>query len=140
MKDRGEINIAVANYFDNNFNNFSILNRRDGNNVQSKDELRHIIIGRWYYGLYLLAKEKLGKQYISHTGYFDKNNNRILGIWENLDDNAKIKGVSYDFEKNGTLLLNMRNKYKYNGVNVPDTMFKKAKTIYEDMYNELQNI
>ncbi|AEM23023.1 hypothetical protein Bint_2419 [Brachyspira intermedia PWS/A] len=140
MKDRGEINIAVANYFDNNFHDFSILNRRDGNNVQSKDELRHIIIGRWYYGLYLLAKEKLGKQYISHTGYFDKNNKRKLGIWETLDDNAKIKGLSYDFEKNGTLLFDMRNRYEYNGINVPDTMFQKAQTIYEDMYNELQNI
>lgn len=140
MRDRGEINIAVANYFDNNFNNFSSIIRRDGNTLQSKDELKHIIIGRWYYGLYLLAKEKLGIQYISHTGYFDKNNNRVLGIWETLDDNAKRKGVSYDFEKNGTLLFDMRNRYEYNGINVPDTMFKKAQTIYEDIYNELQNM
>lgn len=141
MRERGEINIAIANYLESSFNDYNNLNRNDKKQVQNLDEIKHIIIGRWYYGLYLIAKYKLNIQYISHKGYIDKTGNKIYGLWELIDKKAKIKGInSYDFEQNGIYLFQLRNKYEYYGTNVTDTNFNMAKKIYEDMYNELQKL
>lgn len=47
-----------------------------------------------------------------------------------IDKKAKIKGInSYDFEKNGIDLFQLRNKYEYRGTNVTDTNFNLAKNI-----------
>lgn len=137
MKDRGEINIAVANYFDNNFNNFSSITRKDGNTLQSKDELKHIIIGRWYYGLYLLAKEKLGiTNKINHRSY-----NSSIGIWERLYHYAKNKTTNlYNFKQYGETLFLLRNKYEYNKIKVTNKQFNIAKTIYEEMYEKINQL
>lgn len=149
MRERGEINIAIANYLDNYFRGYACLIRNDNKQVKHLDEIKHIIIGRWYYGLYLIAKDKLkvsAKADIKHKGYTCKKGKKkikktIYGIWELIDKKAKIKGInSYDFEKNGIDLFQLRNKYEYRGTNVTDTNFNLAKKIYEDMYNELQKL
>lgn len=140
MRERGEINISIANYLENNFNDYTNLNRNDNKQVQCLDEIKHIIIGRWYYGLYLIAKDKLNIQYISHKGYIDKKGNMKYGIWETIDQEAKKIGISYDFEKNGIDLFQLRNKYEYYGVNIVDNDFNTAKKIYKEMYNELRKL
>lgn len=151
MKERGEINIAIANYLENNFNDYTNLNRNDGNQVQNLDEIKHIIIGRWYYGLYLIAKDKLklhSRDNVKHKVYkvyICKNGKKklkeiIYGIWERINKKAKKNGITYDFEKNGIYLFQLRNKYEYRGTNVTDINFNMAKKIYEEMYNELQNL
>ena len=141
MRERGEINIAIANYFERTFNDYDNLNRNDDKQVQNLDEIKHIIIGRWYYGLYLIAKEKLGLSYINHMGYINKyNKKKEYGIWECLYQEAKKFGASYDFEKNGLDLFNLRNKYEYHNIKVTNKNFEKAKNIYNTMYFEFQNI
>lgn len=141
MRERGEINIAIANYLENSFNDYNNLNRNDNKQVQCLDEIKHIIIGRWYYGLYLIAKYKLKKRYVSHIGYFSKKKKKIIhGIWECIDKKAKNNGITYNFEQNGIYLFQLRNKYEYYGTNVTDTNFNMAKKIYEGMYNELQKL
>lgn len=141
MKERGEINIAIANHLDSYFRGYTCLIRNDNKQVKHLDEIKHIIIGRWYYGLYLIAKDKLKKQYVSHIGHFSNKKKKIIyGIWERIDKKAKIKGINYDFEKNGADLFKLRNKYEYYGINVIDNDFNTAKKIYEDMYNELQKL
>lgn len=141
MRERGEINIAIANYLESSFNDYNNLNRNDNKQVQNLDEIKHIIIGRWYYGLYLIAKEKLGLPYINHMGHINKyNKEKEYGIWECLYQEAKKFGASYDFEKNGLDLFNLRNKYEYYNIKVTNKNFKQAKNIYDKMYIELQNI
>ncbi|WP_096737518.1 hypothetical protein [Brachyspira sp. G79] len=55
MKKRGEVNIAIANYL---YNNFNFVSDHIAININNND-LRHIIISRWYYGVYLIAKNYL---------------------------------------------------------------------------------
>lgn len=141
MRERGEINIAIANYLESSFNDYNNLNRNDNKQVKNLDEIKHIIIGRWYYGLYLIAKEELGLPYINHMGHINKyNKEKEYGIWECLYQKAKKLGVAYDFEKNGLDLFNLRNKYEYYNIKVTNKNFKQAKNIYDKMYIELQNI
>ncbi|MEI0610071.1 hypothetical protein [Brachyspira pilosicoli] len=137
MKNRGEVNIAVANYFNNNFCNFSSIQRRDVNIIPSKDDLKHIIIGRWYYGLYLLAKEKLGLTCkINHRSFGIEK-----GIWERLYHYAKNKTTTpYNFKQYGERLFLLRNKYEYNKLKVTDNEFNIAKNIYEEMYEKINKL
>ncbi len=56
MKRRGKVNIDTADYLYNNANDIirEVNNNKSylSNNLNSED-INHIIIGRWYYGLFL---------------------------------------------------------------------------------------
>ena len=60
MKRRGKVNIDTADYLYNNANDIirEVNNNKSylSNNLNSED-INHIIIGRWYYGLFLIAKD-----------------------------------------------------------------------------------
>lgn len=136
MRERGEINIAIANYLENKFNDYTNLNKNDGNKVQCLDEIKHIIIGRWYYGLYLIAKAKLivpASDFIKHKG-----NNCI---WRRINKNPKNNNnYIYNFSKNGERFATLREKYEYTNIKVTNKDFNAAKKIYKDMYNGLQKL
>ena len=98
MKKRGEVNIAVVNYLDSNSNN---IVKNINNNLKSED-INHIIIGRLYYGIYLIAKDYL----INKCNYIDSCNKRHNC---NFFHNTKC-----DLEclKHKTYINTKKNKYK----------------------------
>lgn len=136
MKERGEINIAIANHLDSYFRGYTCLIRNDNKQVKHLDEIKHIIIGRWYYGLYLMAKDKLtlpASDFIKHKG--------DNCIWRRINKNPKNnKNCIYNFSKNGERLATLREKYEYTNYEVNDKDFNEAKKIYKDMYNGLQKL
>lgn len=108
MKKRGEVNIGMADYLYKNSNDII----KNINSNFKPEDINHIIIGRWYYGLFLISryylvnkcnyinncnKKKSCKIYkkalknncgcmakcLTHKGFHDNVNNiHIKSIWE----------------------------------------------------------
>lgn len=55
MKKRGEVNIGMADYLYKNSNDII----KNINSNFNPEDINHIIIGRWYYGLFLITKNYL---------------------------------------------------------------------------------
>lgn len=113
MKIRGKVNIDIADYLYNNSNGIikDINNNKNylSNNLNCED-INHIIIGRWYYGLFLIAKDYL----VNNINYITKCKNKNNCLWNRKNDcRARClvhknphKNINAPIKKSG-------NKYKY---------------------------
>lgn len=132
MKRRGEVNIAVANYLYYNFNSIS----NDADMVLNSEDIRHIIISRWYYGLYLIAKDYLVniKGIVVKSNYFkhkSNNSHNIISIWCNL---ANYFQEYYDDIIQGEELAKLRERYEYSGNLCRKEEFDNAERIFNEIY------
>ncbi|AEM20655.1 hypothetical protein Bint_0019 [Brachyspira intermedia PWS/A] len=134
MKRRGEVNIVVADYLDNKF----IPDTVDIN-ITSYD-LRHIIISRWYYGVYLIAKNYLinnlictdDKKNFHHKTNEDKH---IFSIWHRIANTNN--GNFHSDLIQGEKLAELREYYEYSGNLCNDTDFDNARRIFNEIYEIL---
>lgn len=80
MEKRGKVNIDIAEYLCNNLNDIikDINNNKNylSNNLNCED-INHIIIGRWYYGVFLIAKSYL----VNNMSYITKCKNKNNCFW-----------------------------------------------------------
>ncbi|MEI0493743.1 hypothetical protein R4J17_15000 [Brachyspira intermedia] len=132
MKKRGEINIGIANYLYSNSKN--ILTNSNNNNLNS-DNIKHIIIGRWYYGLYLIAKNYLIENNvctddISNFHHKTNENAHIYSIWHRIG--MKLK--SYNDIIQGEELARLREYYEYSGILCQQIDFDNAERIFNEIY------
>lgn len=154
MKRRGEVNIGMANYLYKNSNDIV----KNINSNFHPEDINHIIIGRWYYGLFLISryylvnkcnyinncnKKKSCKIYkkalknncgckakcLTHKGYHDKENNiHIKSIWEIVSSSLSPLTDSVS-----------RNTLKVSGYEL--AKLREKYEYYDDVcsVNELQN-
>lgn len=126
MKDRAEVNIKIANYLNENLQLPNI----------KKQDIRHIIIGRWYYGLFLIAKNYLidNKKCIDSPNYFHHKSNEensIYSIWHRVGNEVKD---SYNDIKQGEILATLRERYEYSGDLCSEDDFNNAERIFNEIY------
>lgn len=170
MKKRGKVNIDTGYYLYNNsryiINDINSNNNYLGNKLQNED-INHIIIGRWYYGLFLIAKDYLINnlnyiincseknkckfynmqnnttciaQCLKHKGYTNKRNNvYIESIWSILANNTSSINNKKLFGSNGKELAKLREKYEYFGSFCDFNTLKRAKSYFEAMKKEYKN-
>lgn len=162
MKNRGEVNISFADYL---YHNRDILNiKKIGMKYIEVDDINHLIIGRWYYGLFLIAKDYLVnvEKYITNCNntncpycnignycngrcFKHKYNQKVHAhsIWHIIGKLKKFNGKYADIIK-GERLAKMREKYEYYNIDnksndcicsVSD--LNNAKTIFKEIYNAL---
>ncbi|MBW5381893.1 hypothetical protein [Brachyspira pilosicoli] len=136
MRRRGNINIIIANYLDNNFEFMSDITDININNK----ELRHIIISRWYYGVYLIAKDYLINNFIctdDKSNFHHKTNEdaHIYSIWHRIGNVQN--GIFHSDLIQGEQLAKLREDYEYTGNLCNDTDFNNAKRIFNEIYEIL---
>lgn len=132
MKKRGEVNIAIANYL---YDNFNLISNDLDIGLHSED-IRHIIISRWYYGLYLIAKDYLVniKGIVDLSTYFKHKSNKeydIKSIWSRL---AGFFEEYYNDIIQGEELARLREYYEYSGILCQKIDFDNAKRIFDEIY------
>ncbi|ADG71474.1 hypothetical protein [Brachyspira murdochii] len=135
MKKRGEVNIAIADYL---YDNFNFVSNHITINIENSD-LRHIIISRWYYGLYLIAKDYLVniKGIVDLSKYFKHKSNKehdIKSIWSRLAD--FFEEYHSDILQ-GEELARLREYYEYSGNLCSDIDFNNARRIFNEIYEIL---
>lgn len=132
MQKRGMINIDFANYLEADTDLFKSI-------YKDKTDMYHIIIGRWYYGVYLLAKSKLNcsnEEDVPHTTYTkDK-----LGIWERIAIKSGHPRASVILKEKGEGLYRDRNKYEYTGRRIDNVTLEEIRKNFMEVYNALQKI
>ncbi|MEI0510248.1 hypothetical protein [Brachyspira intermedia] len=119
MKRRGEVNIGMANYLYKNSNN---IVKNINSNLNSED-INHIIIGRLYYGVYLIAKDYL----INNCNYVSK------CIKRNTCDFYKNNICDLECLKHKTYINVKKNKHK------PSLWEELANNINQFPINENKN-
>lgn len=169
MKNRGKVNIDTAYYlYNNSASIISTINSNNNycNNKLQNEDINHIIIGRWYYGLFLIAKDYLINnlnyiancreknkckfydmqnntsciaQCLKHKGYTSKKYNiHIESIWNILANMSSIKNKKL-FGSNGKELAKLREKYEYFGVVCNFNTLKIAKSYFENIRKGYKN-
>lgn len=129
MKRRGKVNIDTADYLYNNANDIirEVNNNKSylSNNLNSED-INHIIIGRWYYGLFLIAKDYL----VNNINYIAKCKNKNNCFW-NIKKNCRARCLVH------------KNPYKSNNVFIKKGGNKNSKYIFwiwEETANEIKTL
>ncbi|WP_295156789.1 hypothetical protein [uncultured Brachyspira sp.] len=145
MKNRGRVNIDTADYlYDNTQIFINCINKCNN------DDVNHIIIGRWYYGVFLLAKD-----YLISNGYSQHCNKNFRGkpckikncnleclthkgknnsIWLTLVNYAnKNKSLA----TNGKQLAQLRENYEYSGRICDKNALNKAKNYFNKILKDL---
>lgn len=164
MEKRAEVNIKIANHL-NDLTQEEICTTY--NNIQNNADIRHIIIGRWYYGLFLLAKHKLINDYNFVKNCTEKNTchhyTKMNGIcnakclkhksyWRTPKNGTSYMGKlsiwghianKYPPEKRksikrGEELASLREKFEYNGEECQDSHMKKATKYFEGVINGIK--
>lgn len=164
MESRSEVNIAFADYL---YSNCDILNTKKLKNGKyiTTEDINHIIIGRLYYGVFLLAKYRLindfdfiknctGRnncKYIQNNKYCNglclkhKSNPKykIESIWNKIGKNLNKHSDTIKGEE----LARMRERYEYCNTLIPNPRedyscsakeLKRAKKLFEVIYNALR--
>ncbi len=141
IRARGRVNIEVAKH---------LWRQREVGLIGGEAcEINHIIIGRLYYGLYLLAKAKLtetlGVDEIDGVMYKHKpylNRKTGFQVWNNVIWNELAKVYNDSFRKvfiyNGLGLAEQREKFEYSGHNCSDKHLKKAYKYFISIYRILR--
>lgn len=146
MKNRGKVNIDTADYLYNNAQTF--INCINSSN---NDDINHIIIGRWYYGVFLLAKD-----YLMSNGYNKHCNKSFRGKHcERKDCNLEClthKGNAYSIwsvlvsyanknkslASNGRQLAQLRENFEYSGNICNNNALNKAKNYFNKILKEIK--
>lgn len=152
MKKRGEVNIGMANYLYRNSNDII----KNINSNFKPEDINHIIIGRLYYGIYLIAKDYLinNCNYVSrcikrntcdfyknnicdleclkHKTYTKKNNYKP-SLWEELANNIN-KFPMYEnkitIQTCGEDFAELRESYEYHPTYCSKSRVAKANSFY----------
>ncbi len=130
MKEKGIKNIEIADYLHENcLDSFK------------ECELYSVIVNRWYYGFYLIAKSDLAKKYLEsrygHTHYRvgKERKNKVLGIWELIARNYD----EYSVHGAGDGLFQIRNTFDYSESQSQED-FQRAAELrkeLEDIFNKI---
>ncbi|WP_157150155.1 hypothetical protein [Brachyspira sp. SAP_772] len=145
MKNRGKINIDTADYLYNNRQTF--INYINKSNY---DDINHIIIGRWYYGVFLLAKDYLiSKGYSQHCnkdfrGQLCTIKNCNLQCLAHKGNRYSIWAVLVTYAKKnkalatrGTQLAQLRENYEYSGKLCNQNVLNLAYNYFTKILNDL---
>ncbi|KLI13517.1 hypothetical protein [Brachyspira hyodysenteriae] len=148
MKNRGKVNIDTADYLYNNRQTFINCINKFNN-----DDINHIIIGRWYYGVFLLAKDYLiSKGYSQHCNKDFRGQpctikNCTLQCLAHKGNRYSIWSVLVTYAKknkalatNGTQLAQLREKYEYSAELCGINELKNAKRYFENIKSIIEKL
>lgn len=166
MKTRANINIEMANHL-NNLSDDDISVIGNSNVIKNHDDIGHIIIGRWYYGLFLLAKDKLinTHSFIKNCSKQDTCHYAIKLSGSACNADCFKHKTRYKIDRDGKYypagksiwlhisqqystktrklkaierLVKMREEFEYNGCICTDSDIRKAKKLFEGVINVLK--
>ena len=147
--NRSKINMDTADYLYNNRQTFiNCINSSDN------DDINHIIIGRWYYGVFLLAKDYLiNKGYHNNCNKQYRNNSctkqdcnleclthkgRNNSIWNTLGKYLKCNKKMLISQ--GIQLAQLREKYEYSTELCGINELKNAKRYFENIKSIIEKL
>lgn len=139
--DKGLTNIAIAFYLEKDLKreieNYKNIKTCNGLCVVSSD-INHIIIGRFYYGIYLIAKSKLGYKNDGYAKHKSNKQKKIDSVWCELanhyDDNFRCKIITY-----GENLAKKRERFEYKSYKCCHEELQLAKEYFNYIYRILKD-
>lgn len=143
MERRANINIQVANHLSTLYNadlgkcQNNISNcLKNCNEIKNHDDIGHIIIGRWYYGVYLLAKDKLVQNSLQKESDVIRHKGKN-SIWNLLL--SHYDGKFTKILQRGVQLAKKREHFEYNSYKCSVDDLLEFRELFNKIYEVLKN-